>query len=227
VNRYASVSDIGVLVVDDQPVVRRGIALLLRGEPGLAIVGEAGDGPAAVEAAGRLRPDVVLMDARMPGGDGVEATARIVGRQPAARVLMLTTYQAGDEVHAALRAGAAGYVLKDAAPDELVRAIRAVAAGDGWLDPGVTGPVLAGIAAAPPHGPGPGVDLSRLTPREREVLVLVATGLTNRQLMEELVVSEATVKTHVNRLLGKLACETRAQLVAAAFHAGVVTPGRL
>src|SRR4051794_19172067 len=142
-----------ILVVDDQPLVRRGVALLLRAEPGLAVVGEAGDGPAAVAAVARLAPDVVLMDARMPGGDGVEATRRITGEGDGdgPRVLMLTTFTAGDEVHAALRAGASGYVVKDAAPDELVRAVRAVAAGDGWLDPGVVRPLLVDLAAGPGH----------------------------------------------------------------------------
>jgi DNA-binding NarL/FixJ family response regulator len=215
---------IRVLVVDDHPLVRRGVALLLRGEPGMEIVGEEADGPAAVAAVDRLAPDVVLMDARMPGGDGVDATRRIVGRGGAA-VLMLTTYHADDEVQAALRAGASGYVLKDAAPDELVRAVRAVAAGAGWLDPVVIRPLLVDLAARADPVPEQACDLARLTPREREVLALVAHGLTNRQLMEHLVVSEATVKTHVNRLLGKLGCETRAQLVGVAFHAGVVSPG--
>jgi DNA-binding NarL/FixJ family response regulator len=217
-----------VLVVDDHPLVRRGVVQLLRGEPGLAVVGEAGSGPEAVAAARHLAPDVVVMDARMPGGDGVEATRAITaggGDGPPA-VLMLTTFQADDEVWAALRAGATGYVVKDAAPEELVRAVRAVGAGDGWLDPGVTRRVLADLTGRPTVPPPP-VGLDRLTPRETEVLGLVAHGLTNRQLMARLVVSEATVKTHVNRLLLKLACETRAQLVTAAFHAGLVTPGTL
>jgi DNA-binding NarL/FixJ family response regulator len=215
-----------VLVVDDHPLVRRGVVQLLRDEPGLTVVGEAGSGPEAVAAARSLAPDVVVMDARMPGGDGVEATRAITagGGDGLPAVLMLTTFQADEEVWAALRAGATGYVVKDAAPDELVRAVRAVGAGDGWLDPGVTRRVLADLTGRPAAPPAP-VGLDRLTPRETEVLGLVAHGLTNRQLMARLVVSEATVKTHVNRLLLKLACETRAQLVTAAFHAGLVTPG--
>jgi DNA-binding NarL/FixJ family response regulator len=222
---------IRVLLVDDQPLVRAGIAMLLGAEPDIEIVGQVGDGAAAVELAGSLQPDVVLMDVRMPGMDGVEATRTIVDEggvgEGTVKILVLTTYHVGEAVYAALRAGASGFLLKDAAPDELVAAVRAVAAGDAWLDPTVARELLAEFAARPdPLHRSPG-DLARLTPREREVLVLVAHGMSNLEIGARLFVGEATVKTHLSRLMMKLGLRDRAQAVVIAYQSGLVRPGTL
>jgi DNA-binding NarL/FixJ family response regulator len=221
-----------VLLVDDQALVRLGFRMLLESagpEEGVEVVGEAGDGAAAVRMVAALQPDVVLMDVRMPGVDGIEATRRIVEQGSAARVLVLTTFDLDELAFAALRAGASGFLLKDAQPDELVRALHAVAAGDAVLTPRLTRHLL---RLAEEHLPGATrpearperAQLEQLTPRERDVLVEVARGLSNAEVARKLVLSEPTVKGHVGRLLAKLGVRDRAQVVVWAYRAGVVTP---
>ena len=220
-----------VLIADDQPLVRAGLVMLLDAEPDLDVVGEAGDGRAALELADRLRPDVVLMDVRMPDMDGVEATRRLTddqfggGDDQLVKVIILTTYHVDDAVYAALRAGASGFLLKDAAPDELVAAIRAVASGEAWLDPPVARRLLRDFASRPDRSLPTPEQLRELTPREREVLVLVAHGMSNSDIADHLVVGNATVKTHLARILMKLGLRDRAQAVAAAYQTGLVRPG--
>lgn len=223
-------TEVRILLADDQPLVRAGIAMLLDAEPGLTVVGEASDGAEAVEQVERLRPDVVLMDVRMPGTDGLEATRRITVDAPAGtdrltKVIVLTTYHVDDAVYAALRAGASGFVLKDAAPDDLVQAIRAVAAGGAWLDPPVAQRLLADFAARPAAGVPPPVALEQLTPREREVLTLLAHGMSSHEICAHLVVGAATVKTHLARILLKMGLRDRAHAVAVAYQTGLVKPG--
>jgi DNA-binding NarL/FixJ family response regulator len=210
---------IRVLVVDDHPVVRQGLRSFLETRNGLSVVGEAGDGEAAVAEAARLRPDVILMDLLMPGVDGLEAISRIRSADPEARVLVLTSFASADQVLPALRQGAAGYLLKDAAPAEVEAAIRAVHRGEGLLDPQVTSTVLAEMTRQPagPRDEG----LALLTPREREVLGLLARGLSNAQLAGELVVSEKTVKTHVSSILAKLRLADRTQAALYAARLGL------
>ncbi len=218
-----------VLLVDDEPLVRAGLAMLIDTEPGLRVVGEAADGAAGVELAMHLRPDVVVMDVRMPILDGVQATRRLIGDGfitdhgfPVA-VLILTTFHEDEAVHQALRAGASGFLLKNTAPHLLADAIRAVAAGGAWLDPQVARRLLGDFTARPVTAlPDP--DLERLTVREREVLVLAAHGLTNQRIAEHLVLSEATVKTHLGRILSKLGVHDRSQAVALAYRSGLVQP---
>jgi len=222
---------IRVVVADDQPLVRSGIAMILSGEPDIEVAGEAGNGEEAISQAARIQPDIVLMDVRMPGMDGVTATRSIASdqfsRNPDApvKVLILTTYNVQDSVYQALRAGASGFMLKDAAPAELVRAVRAVVAGNGWLDPAVTAELISEFAARhDPLRPTP-AEMSELTSREREVLVLVAQGLSNTEIAEDLVISEATVKTHFGRILMKLRLRDRAQAVVVAYQTGLIEPG--
>lgn len=222
---------IRVMVVDDQPLVRAGVVMLLDTEPDVEIVAEAGDGARALEEAARHQPDVVLMDVRMPVLDGVEATRQITADGFAAdpdtpiKVLILTTYHADSAVYAALRAGASGFLLKDAAPDELLSATRAVASGEAWLHPSVARGLLTEFAARPePRAPDPEV-MDRLTAREREVLTLVAGGLSNAEIADRLVVGQVTVKTHLGRVFMKLGLRDRAQAVVAAYESGLVTPG--
>lgn len=221
---------IRVLLADDQPLVRTGIAMLLTAEPDIQVAGEAGDGDQAIALARSAQPDVVLMDVRMPGTDGVEATRRITAdgfsdsHDRPLKVLMLTTYHIDEAVYAALRAGASGFLLKDAAPTELVAAVRAVATGDAWLHPAVARGLLAEFAARPEAKlPAPAA-LARLTTREREVLALVAQGLSNMEIAAEIFVGEATVKTHFGRILMKLGLRDRAQAVATAYQCGLVQP---
>jgi DNA-binding NarL/FixJ family response regulator len=213
-----------LLLVDDQELVRTGFRLILNAEADLHVVGEAGDGAEAVEAARRPVPDVVLMDVRMPGVDGIEATrrlGRLAGQSP--RVLMLTTFDLDEYVYDALRAGASGFLLKDAPAAQLVDAIRIVAAGDALLAPSITRRLIAEFVRRPLPTDAPA--LAELTPRELEVLKLIAAGLSNREIAAELFVSEATVKTHVKRVLAKLDLRDRVQAVVLAHRCGLVQPG--
>jgi DNA-binding NarL/FixJ family response regulator len=204
--------------------------MLLSAEPDIEIIAEVDDGAEAIRRVRELQPDVVLMDVRMPGVDGVEATRSIVDAAATddatvVKVLILTTYHVGDAVYAALRAGASGFLLKDAAPDELVAAIRAVANGEAWLDPAVARGLLTEFAARPDPLRRTPDELRQLTPREQEVLVLVAHGLSNTEIATRLVVGEATVKTHISRVMMKLGLRDRAQAVVVAYQSGLVQPG--
>jgi len=215
-----------VLIADDQALVRVGLRKILESEPETTVVGEAGDGEDAVSEALRLRPDVVVMDIRMPVLDGIEATRRIVGRQPTTRVLILTTFGLDSYVYEALRAGASGFMLKDAPPEELAVAVRIVASGDALLAPAVTRAVIEEFARQPAAAsPPPPPSVAELTPREREVLDLLVLGLSNPEICERLVISEATAKTHVARILQKLGVRDRVQVVVFAYESGLVTPG--
>ncbi|HEV7935791.1 MAG TPA: response regulator transcription factor [Actinomadura sp.] len=222
---------IRVLLVDDQPLLRRGFRLILEAETDIAVVGEAGEGASAVELARSMLPDVVLMDVRMPGVDGIEATRRIVRESTAThdcRVLILTTFDLDEYVIEAVRAGASGFLLKDSPPEDLVAAIRIVAAGDAIVAPSVTRRLLDKFATRLPavreSAPPPGLD--SLTDREREVLGHVARGLSNAEIAAELVVSETTVKTHVGNVLAKLRLRDRVQAVVYAYETGMSRPGR-
>jgi DNA-binding NarL/FixJ family response regulator len=215
-----------VVVADDQTLVRAGFRLLVDSAPDLEVVGEAADGAEAVDLVRRQHPDVVLMDIRMPVMDGLEATRRIGGLgETGARILILTTFDLDEYVYQALRAGASGFVLKDIPPAELLAAIRIVAAGDALLAPSVTRRLIAEFARRPGPAPVAPAALDVLTDREREVLALVAQGLSNGEIAAHLVVSPATSKTHVSRLLTKLGARDRAQLVAVAYESGLVIPG--
>jgi DNA-binding NarL/FixJ family response regulator len=216
---------IRVLLADDQAMVRAGFRLILSSEPDVSVVGEAADGVEAVAAARRLRPDVTLMDVRMPRMDGIAATRRLLAEEPApTRVVVLTTFDVDSHVYDALRAGASGFLLKNAPPEELVQAIRVVAAGGALLDPAVTRRVIEEFARSPAPGPVP-AEVADLTERELEVLHLVAQGLSNAEIAASLVVSEATVKTHVARMLAKLGMRDRVQAVVFAYERGLVRPG--
>jgi DNA-binding NarL/FixJ family response regulator len=218
---------IRVLVADDQTLVRAGFRVLVESAPDLEVVGEAGDGVEAVELARRELPDVVLMDIRMPVMDGLEATRRTVAldRAEGIRVLVLTTFDLDEYAYEALRAGASGFLLKDTPPADLLAAIRVVAAGDALLAPSVTRRLIAEFARRPEPSAVTPAALAALTDREREVLALVARGLSNAEIAELLVVSGATAKTHVSRVLAKLGARDRAQLVMLAYETGLVTPG--
>lgn len=223
----ATPQPIRVLLVDDQPLLRMGFRLVLDDEEGLAVVGEAGDGAEALRQVAALDPDVVLMDVRMPGTNGIEATERIVAAGSRSRVLILTTFDLDEYAFAALRAGASGFLLKDARPAELVAAIRAVATGDAVVSPRVTRRMLElfaeelpGEAAAPASRAD--ARLAELTHREREVLLAVAEGLSNAEVAQRLFLSEATVKTHVGRILAKLGVRDRVQAVVFAYESGLV-----
>jgi DNA-binding NarL/FixJ family response regulator len=216
-----------VLLADDQHLVRAGFRALLDDADDIEVVGEAGNGREAVELARSARPDVVLMDIRMPVLDGLEATRRIVADELLAgvRVLVLTTFDLDEYVYEALRAGASGFLLKDTPPADLLAAIRVVAAGDALLAPSVTRRLIAEFARRPEPSAVTPAALAALTDREREVLALVARGLSNAEIAELLVVSGATAKTHVSRVLAKLGARDRAQLVMLAYETGLVTPG--
>jgi DNA-binding NarL/FixJ family response regulator len=219
---------IRVLVVDDQALVRAGFRALLGAEPDIEVVGEAGDGALAVVLAARQRPDVVLMDIRMPGVDGIEATRRIAS-DPAlgtVRVLILTTFETDEHVFDALTAGASGFLVKDTDPAELLRAVRVVAGGDALLAPSVTRRLIADVVARA-RLPRPVTHVDDLTDREREVVRLVAAGLSNEEIAERLVISPATAKTHVSRIMGKLGARDRAQVVVAAYESGLAIPGHV
>ena len=219
---------IRVLIADDQPLMRTGFRMILDAEPDLEVVGEAADGAEAVRLAAGARADVVLMDVRMPGMDGIEATRRLAGDgvQDPVRVLILTTFDLDEYVLSALRAGASGFLLKDVPPEDLVDAIKVVAAGDALLAPSVTRRLLDRFAASlPDPAAARPAALDTLTARELEVLGLVARGMSNAEIAEHLVVSETTVKTHVGRLLAKLDLRDRVQAVVLAYETGVVRPG--
>jgi len=219
---------IRILIVDDQALVRAGFRMILEAQPDLEVVGEAGDGSAAIDAARTLRPDVVLMDIRMPGTDGLSATREITADASLAgvRVVVLTTFQLDEYVFEALRFGASGFLVKDIEPAELVRGVRAVAGGDALLAPGVTRRLIEEFVARSKE-PRPAAELRLLTEREREVTALVAEGLSNGEIAERLFVSAATVKTHVSRSMTKLQARDRAQLVVIAYESGLVRPGWL
>jgi DNA-binding NarL/FixJ family response regulator len=220
-----------VLVVDDQAIVRRGVRMVLDGEPDLEVVGEAVDGVAAVASAARLRPDLVLMDLRMPRMDGIEATRRIMATGSAVRVLVLTTFDHDEYVFGALRAGASGYLLKDAEPDQILAALRTVAAGDALVAPSLTRRLIeAATGDQPvrhPHHPLRAAVEDGLTTREKEILLRLAEGSTNAQIAAALHISEPTTKTHVSHLLAKLGLRSRVQAVILAYEIGMIVPGRL
>jgi DNA-binding NarL/FixJ family response regulator len=217
---------IRVVLVDDQAMVRAGFRMILETEHDITVVGEAGNGREAIDLVQRSSPDVVLMDVRMPHMDGIEATARIVADETSARVLMLTTFDLDDYVYAALRAGASGFLLKDAPAEQLVQAVRVIAAGDALLAPSVTRLLIDEVSRRPPVDPvavAPG--LAELTDRELEVLRLMARGRSNAEIAQQLYLGEATVKTHVGRVLTKLGLRDRVQAVVVAYESGLVTPG--
>jgi DNA-binding NarL/FixJ family response regulator len=216
---------IRVLIADDQALVRAGFRMILEAEVDLEVVGEATDGAEAVRMARECTPDVVLMDIRMPNLDGLEATRQIVRGEEGPRVLVLTTFDLNEYVYEALRAGASGFLLKDAPAEQLVGGIHIVAGGEALLAPSITRRVIEQFAQAPPAAVEPPQSLGELTPRELEVFRLVARGLSNAEIAEELVVSDTTVKTHVARVLMKLGLRDRVQAVVLAYESGVVAPG--
>jgi DNA-binding NarL/FixJ family response regulator len=213
-------SSVRILVADDQPLVRAGIRRVLEADPAFSVVGEAADGHEAVALARALRPDVVLMDIRMPILDGIEATSRLVEGGSPARIVVLTTFGLDEYVLGALRAGASGFVLKEAPPEEILNAVRVVSAGNALIAPAVTRAVIAELGRRPRRAEL-AERLDELTPREREVLGLLAKGLSNAEIANELVVGEGTVKTHVARVLAKLGVRDRVQAVVFAYEAGV------
>ncbi|WP_030745465.1 response regulator [Streptomyces sp. NRRL F-5135] len=219
---------IRVLLADDQTLVRAGFRSILSDEDDIEVVGEAADGEQAVALARELRPDVVLMDIRMPGTDGLEAGRRILGdpRLDGVRVVILTTFDIDDYVYGALRAGASGFLVKDTEPMELLHAVRVVARGDALIAPAVTRRLIAEFAGRG-RRPDPGPRLNALTERERDVLGLVGAGLSNQEIAQRLVLSPATAKTHVSRIMTKLDVRDRAQLVILAYESGMITPGWL
>jgi len=214
------------LIADDQAMVREGFAAVLNSQPGLVVVGQAADGADAVRQVRQLAPDVVLMDVRMPVMDGLQATRQILGGAGPAgpRVLMLTTFDLDEYVYAALRAGASGFLLKDATAAELIQAVRVVAAGDALLAPSVTRRLIADFARQPRPAPSFPAALAELTKRETEVLRLIAQGLSNAEISSTLVIAEQTTKTYVGRILAKLGLRDRAQAVVLAYETGLVTP---
>jgi len=214
---------IKVLIADDQAMVRSGLRLILEAEPDVVVVAEADNGSEAVRLARRERPDVVLMDVRMPVMDGLEATSQVTEQVEGTRVIVLTTFDLDDYVYGALRNGASGFLLKDAGGDQLVEAVRIVAAGDALIAPSVTKRLISEFARQPASSDVHGLD--DLTDREVEVLGLVAKGLSNAEIAEELFVSETTVKTHVSHILSKLQLRDRVQAVVAAYESGLATPG--
>ncbi|MFJ3086371.1 response regulator [Streptomyces sp. NPDC086838] len=220
---------IQILLADDQRLVRAGIRGILDDEDDLHVVGEAADGHTALAACRELHPDVVLMDIRMPGMDGLEAARRITADQhlAAVKVVMLTTFDLDEYVYGALRSGATGFLLKDTEPDELLRAVRVAAQGDALISPSITRRLIAEFANRPAHALKPDHRLDALTSREREVMRLIAAGRTNDEIATQLVVSPLTAKTHVSRIMAKLGARDRSQVVVMAYEYGMVSPGRL
>jgi DNA-binding NarL/FixJ family response regulator len=216
---------IRVLIADDQALVRGGFRMILEAQGDIEVVGEASGGLEAVAQAEELRPDVVLMDIRMPELDGLEATRRLLAGNGATRVLMLTTFDLDEYVYEAMKAGASGFLLKDVQPERLADAVRVVAAGDSLLAPVITQRLIEEYVRRPPPGSGPPAKLSQLTGRELEVLKLIARGLSNGEIAAELFLSEATVKTHVTHVLAKLRLRDRVQAVVLAYESGLVLPG--
>jgi DNA-binding NarL/FixJ family response regulator len=216
---------IRVLVVDDQALVRGGFRLILDAQDDIEVVGEAADGREALRCADELRPDIVLMDIRMPRLDGIGAARRLLGAPGGPRVLMLTTFDADEYVYEAMKAGASGFLLKDVEPEHLARAVRTVAAGDALLSPTITRRLIEDFVRRPPACSGPPAQLAELTERELEVLRLVARGLSNAEIAGELFVSEATVKTHLTHILTKLRIRDRVQAVVLAYETGLIRPG--
>ena len=218
---------ISVLIADDQALVRGGLRMIIDAQQDMEVVGEAENGTEAIAAAAELEPDVVLMDIRMPELDGIAATQHLAQRGPAkTRVLMLTTFDEDQLVYEALRAGASGFLLKSAPPARLAEAVRVIAADEALLAPSITRRLVEDFVRRPPPGTAAPAEIEELTDREREVLALLARGLSNAEIANELVVSEATVKTHVNRLLGKLNLRDRLQAVVLAYEIGFVQPRR-
>jgi DNA-binding NarL/FixJ family response regulator len=216
---------IRVVVADDQELVRAGFCVILGAADGIAVVGEAANGAQAVALAAECQPDVVLMDVRMPELDGLEAARLITARQPAPKVVMLTTFDLDDYVYAALRAGASGFLLKDSPRADLIAAVRAAAAGDALLAPSVTRRLIEAFARRPPETTPSPSQLASVTARERDVLMLIARGRSNAEIAAALFVSEATVKTHVGSLLAKLGLRDRVQAVILAYETGLIVPG--
>ncbi len=223
-----SAPPIRVVIADDQALVRDGFGMILDAQPDIEVVAEAADGREAIETAREVRPDVVLMDIRMPGVNGIEATRRLIADgEGAPRVLMLTTFDENEYVYEAMKAGASGFLLKDVRREELVNAVRVVAAGDALLAPTLTRRLIEDFVRRPPPGSAPAGPIAELTDREREVLRLMARGLSNAEIAAELVVSDATVKTHVARILSKLGLRDRIQAVVLAYESGFVQPGEV
>jgi DNA-binding NarL/FixJ family response regulator len=216
---------IRVLVADDQTLVRGGFAMMVDAQPDMAVVGQAASGQEAIELTARTRPDIVLMDIRMPGMDGLEATRRLLESEHEVRVLILTTFDLDEYVYAAMRAGASGFLVKDVPPTELTRGIRTVAAGEALLAPSVVRRLLNAFIRRPPPSSGPPASLQSLTERELQVLALVARGLSNPEIAAHLFLGENTVKTHVTHLLQKLGLRDRVQAVIVAYESGLVVPG--
>ncbi len=216
---------VDVLIADDQALVRAGFRMILDADPELRVVAEANDGAQAVEAARRTQPDIVLMDIRMPVMDGLEATRRIIAGNDPPRVLILTTYDLDEYVFDALGAGASGFLLKDVAPEQLVAGIQIIARGDSLLSPSVTRRLIESFVRDHPRTPEPPVGFDELTAREVEILRLVARGLSNAEIAAQLVVSSATIKTHVGRVLEKLGLRDRVQAVVLAYETGIIRPG--
>jgi DNA-binding NarL/FixJ family response regulator len=220
-----SPSAVKVLLVDDDDLMRAGLRSVLTSDETIDVIGEAANGVAAVSSVRSLRPDVVLMDVRMPDLDGISATREVLDASPEVKVVILTTFERDDYIFGALDAGASGFLLKRTKPEELIAAIHTIAAGDSLLSPSVTRRVIEGMAGHPVADPSAGTRLDRLTPREREVLELIAHGLSNREIAAEFVIEESTVKTHVKRILMKLQLRDRVQAVIFAYENGLTAPG--
>ena len=222
----ATVAPLRVVIADDQALVRAGFRMILEEVGGFQVAGEAANGEEAIAAVRRHRPDLVLMDVRMPTLDGIEATRRIIAGGATCRVVILTTFDLDEHVYAALRAGASGFLLKDVSPEQLVASLRIVAGGEAILAPSITRRLIERFAAPPGQGPTVSHLMSALTEREREVLILVARGLSNEEVAAELHVGESTVKTHVGRVLAKLGLRDRVQAAVFAYENGLIQPGR-